>query len=73
VSAPIVVGACYRDPEDGEVVRALEEIDASSVRWRCVVLVGGWAEYAGIVTHRELDARWARVPDPTPAIAEDEL
>jgi len=65
----IEIGACYRDVCDGEVVRALARIGSGA--WRAIVVVSTSHEVGtNVVRELELDG-WRRVPDPTPAIAED--
>lgn len=71
MSAPIEVGACYRDSEDGEIVRVLR-LDRDGLA--LVRRVG--ADWPGCALDRFEDLRfgtWERVPDPTPAVIDDEL
>ena len=67
---PIEVGACYRDPGDGEIARVLEPADGPGWRVRTLV-VGSSGLAVGAEFHRDLRG-WERVPDPTPALVEDE-
>lgn len=71
MSAPeIVVGACYRDPSEGEVVRALR-VDRDGL----VLVRRVGDDWPGCVCERFEDLRfghWERVPDPTPAVIDDE-
>lgn len=74
MSAEIVVGACYRDVRDGEIVRVTDASDPLAPR--CVVVVASGHHYddgaAGYETWREWSRdRWLRVPDPTPAVIDD--
>lgn len=68
----LVVGKCYRDPADGEIVRYLERLDdpVGEALHRCVVLAStaGYIQTGEIVT-RLITQEWEPVPDPTPAIA----
>lgn len=65
---PIEVGACYLNPQDREVVRAIDS-EGSWKGW-CTVLVAVRA-YAPEGTRVCRDLRgWKRVPDPTPAIVD---
>ena len=67
---PIEVGACYRNPGDGEIARVLEPADGPGWRVRTLV-VGSSGLAVGAEFHRDLRG-WERVPDPTPALVEDE-
>lgn len=74
MSAEIVVGACYRDVRDGEIVRVTDASDLMAPK--CTVLVpsrfGFEDSEAGMLTWREWARdRWERVPDPTPAVIDD--
>lgn len=70
MSGEIVVGACYRDPTDGEIVRAIAvEPDGW---WHCVTVRPGRS--SGCVGNDIVCAlsTWERVPDPMPAVIGDE-
>lgn len=67
----IEINACYRDREDGEVVRALEQKSPS--HWTCLIVRSGhgYVSRPGDVVARNLDPSigiWSRVPDPTLAL-----
>jgi hypothetical protein len=66
----IEIGACYRDPDDGEIVRALEAGPAFAAVSASVLVRGsGCAARSGHEVFRILEG-WERVADPTPAIVE---
>lgn len=69
MSAPIEAGACYRDPKDGEIVRALRPSPHYQHGWLCQPLSGVYRGQAEV--YRAL-LNWQRVPDPTPAVIDDE-
>lgn len=75
MSDEIVVGACYRDVRDGEIVRVLGPEQRLLGLFPAVVLKAGESAghggQAGARVWRDRDALTERVPDPTPAIAED--
>lgn len=65
----IVIGACYRDRIDGEIVRVTRP-SGDGVRHECVELVGS---HVGEPVDRMLRPEWwERVPDPTPALSDAE-
>ena len=74
MSALIEVGACYRDPSDGEVVRVIGR-GGTRVLWECMVLASGRgsSRAVGEVVWRSHDELDERVPDPTPAVIDDTL
>lgn len=73
MSAPIEAGACYRDPSDGEIVRALSA--RRHTTWLCRVVASGvdanTRSDVGSEGPRSLRG-WERVPDPTPAVVDGE-
>lgn len=74
MSGDIVVGACYRDRRDGEIVRVTDATDPLAPR--CVVVEpsrhGFDDSTPGLRTWREWPrGRWERVSDPTPAVIDD--
>lgn len=69
MSGEIVVGACYRDPDDpdGEAVRVTAH-EGGLVTWENLPpLVGG----ATVSEERWRSFNAVRVPDPTPAVIDD--
>jgi len=69
-------GKCYKDPDDGEVVRVLGP-QAADGDWSIEVLWPGTKappedRTIGARRYRTLGPRWQRVPDPTPAVIDDE-
>lgn len=67
MSAGVEIGACYRNPWGGEVVRALECLGR---RWRVIVVVSVWSDRpVGSEGARGLNG-WERVPDPTPVVVD---
>ena len=69
-----IVGACYRDVRDGEIVRVTDASDPLAPK--CVVVRESHHRYddgsVGYETFREWPRdRWERVSDPTPAVIDD--
>lgn len=70
LTPPIEVGACYLNPQDREVVRALDSEGSWGMGWGCEVLLSVRA-YAPEGTRVSRNLRgWQRVPDPTPAVVD---
>jgi hypothetical protein len=74
VSAEIVIGACYRDKRDGEVVRVTSPV--ANGWYECTVVVpvpSVVGDPRGTRVERDVGTyAWTRIPDPTPAIADDD-
>lgn len=75
MSGEIEIGACYRDPSDGEVVRPVERYDNDDHdgRWSVIVVVTVGYQRAGERAVRQMEhgVEWERVTDPTPAVIDD--
>lgn len=68
----IVIGACYRDKRDGEVVRVTSPIGSGWYECTVVVTSVDMGDARGTRVERDVGTyAWTRIPDPTPAIAED--
>lgn len=74
MSDEIVVGACYRDLRDGEIVRVVGP-EQDLLGFPAVVLkagkCAGYCAQVGARVWRDREALAERVPDPTPAAIDD--